>query len=144
MSFGQTLKELRNEKQLTQQELGYMLNLSKANVSKYESNTLEPNIETIQIISRIFNVSSDYLLGLSNVPNNTVCEVAKNTTTQSDNAFADEMYSTLVDIGFIDDGEEITDKHLEVLTKILAPQIDYAKFELSLKKLEDENSKNDK
>ncbi|MBP1926880.1 transcriptional regulator with XRE-family HTH domain [Sedimentibacter acidaminivorans] len=62
MKFGDKLRSLRNKYNLTQTELAEKLNLSKANISKYESGNLEPNIQTITTISKLFNVSVDYLL----------------------------------------------------------------------------------
>lgn len=66
--FGQRLKKLREEKKLTQEELGKKLNLTKANISKYESGKLEPNIETIRYLADFFGVQTDYLLGISDNP----------------------------------------------------------------------------
>lgn len=65
MSFGKRLKNLRIEKNLTQQQLAEKLNVSKANISKYESDIIEPNINLINQISKLFDVSSDYLLGIT-------------------------------------------------------------------------------
>lgn len=65
MSFGQRLKELRNEKNLTQLQLSDILDTAKSNISKYEANIIEPNINMIVSIARHFNVSTDYLLGVS-------------------------------------------------------------------------------
>ncbi|MDF2505516.1 helix-turn-helix transcriptional regulator [Clostridium sp.] len=62
MTFGQKLKQLRMESNLTQSELAEKLNLSKANISKYESNDIEPNLQTLTAISKLFNISIDYLL----------------------------------------------------------------------------------
>lgn len=62
MSFGSRLKELRLKNNLTQLELAKKINLSKANVSKYEANLIEPNLDTLTMISDLFNVSTDYLL----------------------------------------------------------------------------------
>ncbi len=70
MSFGKVLKELRNKKKLTQSELAELLSLSKANISKYESDTIEPNIETLCMVSNIFGVSVDYLLGVTSKKEN--------------------------------------------------------------------------
>ena len=68
MSFGEILRE---NKGITQEELGKKLNLSKANVSKYELSKLEPNIETLSLIADYFEVSTDYLLGKSEIMNKT-------------------------------------------------------------------------
>lgn len=66
MTFGQKLRQLRTEHNLTQEELADKLNLSKANISKYESDNIEPNLQTLSVISKLFNVTTDYLLGNSN------------------------------------------------------------------------------
>lgn len=69
MKFGDRLKELRTESGLTQEELANQLNLSKANVSKYESNSIEPNLDMLSLLSSLFEVSTDYLLGKSDLRN---------------------------------------------------------------------------
>lgn len=69
MTFGQKLRQLRIEYKLTQEELAEKLNLSKANISKYESDNIEPNLQTLSIISKLFNVTTDYLIGNSTVKN---------------------------------------------------------------------------
>ena len=63
MSFGSRLKVLRIKHNLTQSELAEKINLSKANVSKYEADLVEPNLDTLKLISSLFSVSIDYLLG---------------------------------------------------------------------------------
>ena len=65
MSFGSKLKALRLEHNMTQAELAKKINLSKANVSKYEADLVEPNLDTLAMISGLFDVSINYLLGLS-------------------------------------------------------------------------------
>ena len=62
LSLGSNIKKLRILNNLTQLELADKLNLSKANISKYESNQIEPNTETLIALSSLFNVSVDYLL----------------------------------------------------------------------------------
>lgn len=69
MSFGERLKLLRKEKGLTQEKLGELLTLSKANISKYESDDLQPSMESLRFLSDYFNVSGDYLLGKTDYPN---------------------------------------------------------------------------
>ncbi|EQB4336231.1 helix-turn-helix domain-containing protein [Clostridium botulinum] len=60
--FGDRLKELREEKDLTQEELGKFLNVSRQTISSYESGAIEPSIANLVKIANIFNVSLDYLL----------------------------------------------------------------------------------
>lgn len=68
MSFGEVLKRLRTNSGLTQQQLADMISLSKANVSKYESNSVEPNLETLRLIAKVFDTNANELLEIgSNV-----------------------------------------------------------------------------
>lgn len=62
MDFGIKLKELRTEKNLTQLQMAEILDTSKSNISKYESGSVEPNLEMLVKISRYFDVPTDYLL----------------------------------------------------------------------------------
>lgn len=63
--FGERLKELREEKNMTQEELSSYLNVTRQSISGYETGSSEPVLENLVIISKIFNVSIDYLLGLT-------------------------------------------------------------------------------
>lgn len=63
MDFGRRLKSLRLERDLSQKELANIINVSHTNISKYESNSVEPNIELINKLANYFDVSTDYLLG---------------------------------------------------------------------------------
>lgn len=62
MPFSTNLRELRVNRQYTQNELSKKLNLSRTAISNYEKGTIQPSIETIIKISEIFNVSLDDLL----------------------------------------------------------------------------------
>lgn len=59
---GQRISELRKKNNLTQLELGNKLNVTAQAVSKWETGTSEPDIETLKKISTLFNVSLDELL----------------------------------------------------------------------------------
>lgn len=63
--FGTRLKELRKSKQITQQELAESINLVKSSISAYEKDFKYPSIDVLIKLSNYFNVSCDYLLGLS-------------------------------------------------------------------------------
>ena len=66
--FSARLKELRRKHHMSMLELGNRIGAAKSTVAGYESGAREPALGTVAAISRIFNVSSDYLLGLSDVP----------------------------------------------------------------------------
>ena len=63
--FGARLRKLRKESELTQQQLADKLDVTKASISAYETNAKYPSIEVLIKIANTFNVSSDYLLGIS-------------------------------------------------------------------------------
>ncbi len=60
--FGHRLKELRTKKGYTQARLGEMLGISPSAVGMYEQGRREPDSRLIMEISRLFEVSTDYLL----------------------------------------------------------------------------------
>ena len=62
--FAERLKELREEKEMTQREIAKILQIAQASYSRYEMNTGEPSLETVVVIAKFFDVSTDYLLGL--------------------------------------------------------------------------------
>ena len=55
------LKELRKTKRLTQTDMAKMLNIKQQTYNRYELETSEPNLETLKKLSKIFNVSLDYI-----------------------------------------------------------------------------------
>lgn len=63
------LKDLREDNDLTQSQLAEVVFQSKSNISKYENGQIEPNIQTIIALAKFFNVTTDYLLGVSDVKN---------------------------------------------------------------------------
>ncbi len=63
ISFKERLKDLRIEKNITQQELGKLVNTSKMAVSHWEKGHSEPSISQLIILSNYFDVSVDYLIG---------------------------------------------------------------------------------
>lgn len=63
MFIGSRLKELRKSKNMTQAELGSLLNVTKVSICCYEKNVRVPSIETLEDLSNIFGVSTDYFLG---------------------------------------------------------------------------------
>ena len=64
-SFGKTLAKLRKERKLTQQELADLLHVTNKTISKWETNTTAPDIDTLKRISQVLKVPVDVLLGNS-------------------------------------------------------------------------------
>lgn len=50
---------------MSQRRFAFELNVSQAMISKYERGEAEPDINMIKTIAKFFDVSTDYLLGMS-------------------------------------------------------------------------------
>lgn len=66
--LGERLKQLRKDKNLTQTELGNKINVTKVSISGYESGNRSPDTDTLQRLADYFEVSTDYLLGRTDIP----------------------------------------------------------------------------
>ena len=64
--FAERLKEMRAEKGITQIQLSEILGVSKGTVAMWETGKREPNFETLNTLSEIFDKRIDYILGYSN------------------------------------------------------------------------------
>ena len=62
--FNERLKELRISKGLSQEQLSKATGISSTAICYYETGQRVPNANVIIALSKFFNVSSDYLLGL--------------------------------------------------------------------------------
>ena len=60
--LGENLKVYRENKKMTQTEVAEALGIKSATVSKYESGTLEPNIESLKKLAQLFDISIGELL----------------------------------------------------------------------------------
>lgn len=63
--YGQRLKELREKRGYTQEELAKILNTSRSRIGMYEQGKRQPDFEMQEAIADLFNVSLDYLFGRS-------------------------------------------------------------------------------
>lgn len=86
--MGEKLKSLRIKKNLTQKQVADRSGLAISAVSSYESGTRYPSYDVLVKLARIFHVSTDYLLGITDKRNIDV-------TGLSDNEI--ELVSQLVD-----------------------------------------------
>ena len=65
-NFGERLKQLRREKNLTQEQLADVFGVARNSIFSYETGRRIPDIEVLKSYAEYFGVTSDYLLGLSN------------------------------------------------------------------------------
>lgn len=64
VDFGNTLKTLRKQHNMTQAGLAQKIGLTKSVVSAYETGLRMPSYDVLISLSRIFKVTTDYLLGI--------------------------------------------------------------------------------
>ncbi len=62
--FAERLKELREQKGLSQNTLSKELNIGQPTIARWEANLQIPNIDYAILIAKYFGVTTDYLLGL--------------------------------------------------------------------------------
>ena len=65
--FAVNLKNLRIEKGLNQTELAEKLFINKSMISSYEKGTRMPSLDILMQLTFIFNVSIDYITGITNI-----------------------------------------------------------------------------
>jgi transcriptional regulator with XRE-family HTH domain len=70
MSIGSTIKRLRREKNITQEQLAEYLGITSRAISQWECDRTAPDISQIPALCHIFDISSDVLLGIDIEKNN--------------------------------------------------------------------------
>ncbi len=69
LTFGEKLRLLREESELSQTQLGKAVNMTQRKISYMENSTYEPSMDDIRQLCLFFNVSADYFLGFpANLP----------------------------------------------------------------------------
>lgn len=111
MSFGNKLRKLRLENNMTQEDLSKKLNVSRATVGRYETNERFPDKNLLKEIADIFEVSIDYLLGRTDNRNgNIYCKETHDTEYAKNNLyriFENEILKRLLEENIIVEGESI-------------------------------------
>ncbi|MDS1004925.1 helix-turn-helix transcriptional regulator [Clostridium sporogenes] len=121
--FGDRLKDLRERKQLTQNEFASILGIGRTTLSHYELNNREPDFETLEKIANYFDVSIDYLVGRTNLK--TFDEYvfhndfqALSEKLESANPEVRKMVVNILDKIFLSIFYPIDDNNVEFLTKL--------------------------
>lgn len=61
--LNQQIRLLRQARKMSQVELAKELNVTKQSVSNWENDNIQPSVEMLEKIAKVFSVSIDYLLG---------------------------------------------------------------------------------
>lgn len=62
MTLGQRIRRLRKLKKLSQRGLAIKTNLSHSAISRFEADERTPSTATLQVLAKVFGVSTDFLL----------------------------------------------------------------------------------
>lgn len=96
--FGDRLKELRKECNLTQEDIGNLCGVAKNTVSNWENNANQPSFEIVKKLAQYFGVTADYLLGLN----------------QNDINRIDKLNIALREAGMIDSNENLNEEEIKL------------------------------
>jgi transcriptional regulator with XRE-family HTH domain len=66
--FASRIKKARQEAGYTQQQVSNITGIPQSTITKYETGKLEPDIEKLGILAQFYNVSLNWLLGVSIEP----------------------------------------------------------------------------
>lgn len=66
--LGEKIKQLRTDRDMTQKDLASQLGLTPKMVSFYELGQRTPPVDIVKKICAVYNVSSDFLLGIPDAP----------------------------------------------------------------------------
>ena len=68
MNYRDSLKNIREDKDMTQAEIGKLLNKSQQGYNHIEAGRAELKIDDLIKLCRFYNLSADYMIGLTNTP----------------------------------------------------------------------------
>lgn len=113
MTIYQRLKDLREDKDLSQAEVGKILGLSQSDYSKYERGKIMMGIDKYIILAKYYNISLDYLTGIINYP------IPLNHNEGTSTIKTNDCYCTVTVPGEAKIKKKLTLKQAELLKKYL-------------------------
>ncbi|WP_309122392.1 helix-turn-helix transcriptional regulator [Paenibacillus sp.] len=108
--FGVRLRELRKKNGLSMAEFGRRIGIAKSTVAGYEGGEREPSLDTVAAIARLFDVTSDYLLGLTDRPHPLSVEPGLAAASRMETTGKTALHWN---------GEPLTDEELELVLGLL-------------------------
>lgn len=108
-TFAKRLRELRTQYGYSQQDLADKMDATKQMISQYERGVRKPDLDTLTALCDIFNVSSDYLMGKS--------DVTVRLLNSSDLKRLNESNGTYETIAAHFDGDDFTDEEWEEIER---------------------------
>ena len=69
MNYNERIREIREDSDLTQQNIADLLHVGQRTYSDYESGKTRIPVDSLIILAKYYNVSMDYISGVSNIKN---------------------------------------------------------------------------
>lgn len=67
MKYNERIREIREDKSLTQQKVADLLHIGQRTYADYESGKTRIPVDNLMILARFYNVSMDYITGASDI-----------------------------------------------------------------------------
>ncbi len=101
MKFNEKLIELRRKEGLSQEELGYKLNVTRQTVSKWELGQTTPEMDKLIELGKIFNVSVDNLINNSEISKNKTTQIEDEPIINTENSKKEKNIKTIIIVIFV-------------------------------------------
>ncbi len=110
--FGERLQEVLDINDMTQKQLAGTLGVGIVTVNRWIQNVYEPDLNTLLRISKLFDVSTDYLIGRDDEFNNS----------SKKKDFLDRI---LRECGYLQKGEKLSNKEVDKILRFIVVNKDY-------------------
>lgn len=101
MNFNEKLIELRKKGGLSQEELGYKLNVSRQTISKWELGQTTPEMDKLIELSKVFNITVDELINNSKTINTSIPKTENRPVSPNNNKVKKEKHTKVIIITFL-------------------------------------------
>lgn len=107
------IKSLRIEKGVSQNELAKHFNITQQAISGYESGSREPNAEMLKKLADYFDVSLDYLMGITDIRN--PYEDVNFESNSKAKTLDDALIELMIKYGIVKDKNSVNEKHYQLI-----------------------------
>ena len=114
-TFVKRLLELLDENDITQIELAKRIGITNVTISRYIGGERKPRIEIVVKMAEFFHVSTDYLLGLSDVRE----------TFENNNVSVSKIHSKLDSMGLLNTKKELSNSQINMIVKLIDANKDF-------------------
>ena len=116
ISFGERLKKARERKGLTQAQVMKLTGITDKSLSRYENGASAPDPDTILELIRLYDVSADYIMGLSPQMGHAFEQFSASSTAAPAIVSDPDIYEKLE--GLSDVARKMAEEYIEMLKKL--------------------------